>query len=175
MALPVRPNSNGESKPESARLSVDSAMPPLVDVSLPELPPMASQRIVSPPAVAQATAPVEVADDTAQDGWEVDAETGKKFKQLVGYKSGVMKHSANIIKAGGMTLDQLRKSIEEDPDFDLDDLNGSAETFLSHLRVPPDKEEQKRLKEERAKRQKAYDAVNARNAAEAEAEDEASW
>lgn len=45
--------------------------------------------------------------------------------------------------------------------FDIDDLQGEANTYLSHLRVPPDREEMKRLRLERERAEiekiKAFD------------------
>lgn len=182
MALPIRPSANSTPKP--AGLPDLGALPDTSSLSLPALP---SEETVSQPKQApvrrsspitaptpepQPSAPLE----EAEDGWVIDPVTGKRHKELAGYKKGVMHSSAKIIKAGGLTLQQLRLAVDEDKDFDLDDLNGSAEMFLSHLRVPPNKEEQKRLIEERARRQKQYDRIaadEAREEAEREAAEEA--
>lgn len=185
MALPVRPSNNGEPKPASENAADLGAMPDLSSMalpSMPELPSFTPEPEVRRPAV-QETSAVQSRSEAPRsvtpqreskqlpEGWEIDAETGKPFKQLTGYKKGVMKHSSAVIKAGGMTLTQLRAAVDEEPDFNLDDLNGSAETFLSHLRVPPNKEEQKRLIEERAKRQKAFDEAASRIVEEDDFED----
>lgn len=174
MALPVRPNSAGAPKQPAGAQAASEVMPELPAMALPELPevqiPTYREPQVAPPQhTKQAQSPV--GQNSPNDGWEIDKETGKHFKLLPGYKQGVMKHSAAIIKAGGMTLTQLRSAVDEDPDFSLDDLNGSAETFLSHLRVPPDKEEQARLIAERAMRQKNFDEAASRVVEENDFED----
>lgn len=169
MALPIRPNSNNAlplpKVPVEALPELPDALPeitlPEPELSTPKAPRKKTQNTAeSTSSPAQKRAP----EKSIPEGWEIDAETGKAFKPLPGYKNGVMKHSAKLIKAGGMTLDQLRSAIVLDPDLDPDNLNGAAETFLSHLRVPPNKEEQERLRQERAKRQAAFDAADARNA-----------
>jgi hypothetical protein len=178
MALPVRPTGNGAPKPPLPSTPSAEALPDLSSMGLPEIPqvkrprsePTPTQRSV-PKAPAEPKAAPAPQDEILDDGWVIDVETGKRFKQLKGYKRGVMKHSTAVIKAGGLTLDQLRTAVDEEPDFDLDNLNGAANTFLSHLRVPLDKEEQKRLREERAKRQRAYDEAASRVEEEDEFED----
>lgn len=169
MALPVRPTGNGAPKLPTAPTPDLGAMPDLSGASLPPMPeptPAAAPILPAAPAPRKVR-PVEAAPKPkptveVEDGWEVDSETGKKFKRLPGYSLGVMKQSKAIIKAGGLDLDQLRKAVGEDPDLNVDDLNGSAEMFLSHLRVPLDREEQLRLRKERAVRQRAYDEANSR-------------
>lgn len=184
MALPIRPSANAT--PKAAGLPDLGALPDTSSLSLPALP---SEETVSQPKQAptrrssptpqpapEPQPPAVIEED--EEGWVVDPVTGKRHKELTGYKKGVMHSSAKIIKAGGLTLQQLRLAVEEDKDFDLDDLNGSAETFLSHLRVPPNKEEQKRLMEERARRQKQYDRIaadEAREEADREAAEEAKF
>lgn len=68
--------------------------------------------------------------------WTVDPETGVKYKTIpktewVGTEGRSVLHLTEINA--------------------FDDLNGAANDYLAHLRVPPDKEEQKRLNEERAR------------------------
>lgn len=54
---------------------------------------------------------------------------------------------------GALTLDQMRKYIGEQDDFDVNDLNGMANVFLSkESRTPPSREEMLELREERRKR-----------------------
>jgi len=102
-----------------------------------------------------------VAETTEDSEWRIDPKTGKRYKDLPGFKKGVMGSKATITRGakGGFGADDLRTMLEDVPDFNMDDLNGTAEMFMAHLRVPPDKEEQKRLAAERAERQKAYDAI----------------
>jgi len=85
--------------------------------------------------------------------YAVDPKTGKRYKKLPGAPSEAIKaHEAN--KKSGLTLDQARKMIPVDEDFDIDDLTSTAELFMSHLRVPPNKEEIAELKKERENRMK---------------------
>lgn len=123
-----------------------------------------------PPALPpqQPSKPASPAAAPAEDGWLIDEETGKRYKPMPGFKPGVMssKSAVKSIASGNVSLEALRSMVEDVPDFSLDDLNGSAEMFLPHLRVPPDKEEQKRLAEERKARQKMFDAIAAREAEE---------
>lgn len=156
MALPIRPQ---QGLPKTPPVS------PINDEPLPSLPSKAQEKASStaPPAPGK--------QSPADEGWRVDPKTGKRYKQLPGYKPGVMESKraiANVAK-GNVSITQIRAMVDEEQDFNLDDLNGSADTFLSHLRVPPDKEEMKRLLAERAERQKIFDAAAAREAAEEQA------
>lgn len=95
------------------------------------------------------------------DGWRVDPKTGKRYKQLkMSSKEAIAASRKN--KNSGLTLEQARQLIAEEEDFDVDDLNGAANTFLAHLRVPPNKEELEKLKQERIKkmRQQASEYQN---------------
>lgn len=71
------------------------------------------------------------------EGWAIDKKTGKKYKVL----------PKTEYDADGMPMLQIT-------DFDDSDLNSEAEKFLAHLRVPPDKAEQQRLRELRAEMQR---------------------
>lgn len=93
-------------------------------------------------------------NEDIDDGYAIDPKTGKKYKKLPNVPKDVVRADK---KSGGLSLEQLRNSIPE-ADFDLDDLNGAADLFLAHLRVPPDKEEMKRLREERLRRAKKQNA-----------------
>ena len=108
----------------------------------------------------------------SDDSWRVDPKTGKKYKLMPGFKNidKMTKSSIKNIAANGASMETLRTLVDEDPDFSLDDLNGSADTFLSHLRVPPDKEEQAKLIAERKARQEAYDRLAEELSAEEDAE-----
>lgn len=97
--------------------------------------------------------------EESTESWEIDPVTGKKFKALPGYKEGVSfsKTKTKEYANHGMTITDLRTFVDVDDDFNMDDLKGTAETFLPHLRVPPDKEEQERLRKARAAQQKEHD------------------
>lgn len=154
MALPVRPSSG-------------LPVPAPTEESLPEIPETRASEPSSdrtPPRSAERT----------EEGFSIDPKTGKKYKELPGFKPGVLENKAavKIAKTVGMTLTQLRATTEMDPDFNLDDLNGSANLFLPHLRVPPNKEEQMRLREEKAKRQQAYNSAFERSSGEEESSED---
>lgn len=191
MALPIRP---GQGLPTSRPVTsaAQEAAPAEQGLpSLPVLPEIPKPQAEAPkprqrpaprpeptpePVAKKAPAPRREAPQAKPElpeGWAIDPVTGKKFKKLPGFKEGVMRSQAAIKKAanGGMTLEQLRMTVIEEPDFDLDNLNGSAETFLAHLRVPPNKEEQRKLREEREAREKLYEEA-ARRAAAEQAEEE---
>ncbi len=181
MALPIRPGNGG--------LPVARPAAPLPDLgALPDLTETRPESIQAPPARTPApaapaqrpisespkrAAPQSPAARAPQEseqrkplpaGYAVDPVTGKRYKKLPGFKEGVMSSKAAVKAAsnGGMTLDQLRATVREDPDLNPDDLNGAAELFMAHLRVPPDKEEQKKLLAERAKRESAFKTAHER-------------
>ena len=87
--------------------------------------------------------------------FKVDPKTGKKYEVLPASRLDAVKNFKN--QKGGPGLDFLRKSVEEVDDIDLDKLNEEADRFLAHLRVPPDKDEIARLREEKIRRQRAQD------------------
>lgn len=101
----------------------------------------------------KAATPSSVNEDI-DDGYAIDPKTGKRYKKLPNVPKDVVRADK---KSGGLSLEQLRNSIPE-ADFDLDDLNGAADMFLAHLRVPPDKDEMKKLREERLRRAKKQSA-----------------
>lgn len=92
------------------------------------------------------------------DDWIIDEKTGKKYRKLPQASSAAIKASKSN-NGGFSSIDQLRKYVGEVEDFDLDNLDGMANEFLAHLRVPPDKSEQKRLAEERKKQSSAQNSV----------------
>lgn len=97
-------------------------------------------------------------DESTSDlpkGWDIDPKTGKKYKKLL----GAPPEAIRVGRKGGLSKEQLEAITVFDEDFDIDDLNSTAEMFLAHLRVPPDKEEQKRLLEEKKKKRRASDAA----------------
>lgn len=97
------------------------------------------------------SASIPVNPEETDDRWRVDPRTGKRYKVLKqSSKEAIAASKRN--KNGGLTLEQARQLIEDEEDFDADDLNKSAETFLAHLRVPPNRDELEQLKAERVKR-----------------------
>lgn len=88
---------------------------------------------------------------TEESPWKVDPKTGKRYKMLPGIDHNVIR-DARKSGAKSFSLEQLQEHVNNDPDFDGDDLNKSAEIFMAHLRVPPNKEEQERLRQEKRER-----------------------
>ena len=91
--------------------------------------------------------------DEVEEGWKRDPKTGKVFKVIPKAEYDADNYPVLHLK-----------------DLDLDNLNGEADKYLAHLRVPPDKEETKRLLAEKAARQKAANAAYRRNNPEEEDE-----
>lgn len=153
MALPTRPTS-GQPAPRREPVPPkreSNALPSLPDIELPPEPQVRKQEPVrqsaqrAEPRQAPAQAPrkpkttaskpkkpvvTEPVSTGSEDGWAIDPKTGKKYRKL----------PKTVMGNDGRPLLQIE-------DFNLDDLTGEAEMFLAHLRVPPDKEEQKRLRE----------------------------
>ncbi len=188
MALPIRPQQGLPVKRPDSPVSepaeeLATELPDLLpEPMLPSLeevtvqPASRVERVAPAKPQQQVRKPAPVAqpkEEALPEGWAIDPVTGKRFKQIAGYKPGVMKSRAAVKAAsnGGMSLDQLRATVNLDPDFDLDNLNGSAETFLAHLRVPPNKEEQQELLRLRAAREEQFAKAAAR-AAEDDEDDE---
>lgn len=95
------------------------------------------------------------------DGWAIDSRTGKRYKPLMATPKEVLA-AYKKTKGAGFDRKQAMAMIEVQDDFSIDDLNGSAETFMAHLRVPPSKEEREeliRMKSEMAKKQKEAKAL----------------
>lgn len=113
------------------------------------------------PAPAQTAAPAaprpqaQTGQEALPEGWAIDPKTGVKYRTLA--PSGPEAVKA-FEKGGrkGLTLDQLRTFVPE-ADFDVDDLNGAANEFLAHLRVPVPKEEIEAARRARAVRRAASD------------------
>lgn len=154
MALPIRPNSGATpaSKPAvrrpapKASAEPDFSLPPLDDLAAPtphvKKPPVRSPRPAAK-APKPAAEPVIEPEDELEEGWAIDEKTGVKYKTI----------PKSVYKGKGKTAIPLL-AIE---DFDADNMTGEAETYLGHLRIPPDKEEQERLKQLRAQLRKRSD------------------
>lgn len=155
MALPIRPSGSPSSPTQK---NENNTQLPQLDFSslsprVPSLPPQ--QQLPSPPI--QQDKPHK----TVPDGYAVDKETGKLYKQLPGFKKGVLNSKTTIRTAakGGFGLSELRTMVEEADDFDIDNWGKTADIYLAHLRVPPDKQEIERLRKERLKRQQEFDKL----------------
>lgn len=100
-------------------------------------------------------------DDSVEsdDRWVTDAKTGVRHKELSRIPKNVLSAMHKVAKSGGTPSSSELKFIPREKDFDsIDAFTGAgmdaiAKTFLGHLRVPPNEEELKRLREEYAKRQ----------------------
>lgn len=100
-------------------------------------------------------------DDSVEsnDRWVTDAKTGVKHKELSRIPKNVLSAMHKVAKSGGTPSSSELKFIPREKDFDSIDaftgagMDAMAETFLGHLRVPPNEEELKRLREEYARRQ----------------------
>lgn len=162
MPLPTPPRPSNEPSKNTAG---EASLPGLDEVSLPPVsPPPAKPRSEGLPLPPSPTK--EVPKSREEDrGWRVDPKTGKKYKVLAKNSPDAVKSAKN---GEGLTLDQLFKYTEDDPDFNLDDLNGSAETFLAHLRVPPSPEELKKLRAEREARLRRAEAQRVRESTQDE-------
>ena len=126
MALPTSPVPASEPQ---AKRPVEASPP---ERGLPTLP--------SAPARVEEKKPA--AEVEKESDWVVDPHTGVRHRKLPGFDPEAVSANARAVKAGkqGLSLDQLR-SYTEEADFDVDDLNGAAEQFLAHLRVPVPQEE----------------------------------
>lgn len=85
--------------------------------------------------------------------WAIDKKTGKSYKKFIEIPKEEIEY---FNKSKGSMTRQMRELIDSEVDFDIDDLNGTATTFMAHLRVPPSPEEREeilRKKAEIAKRQ----------------------
>lgn len=138
MALPI-PNSNNRrpEKNKAPEAEVQSLPTPedfvLPNLSVPSAP--LPEPTPEPPAAL-----VENQRAPQKEGWAVDAHTGVKYKTLAANNPEAIK--AFKSEGGkGLTLDQLRRYSKTEEDFDIDNLNNTADAFLAHLRVPVPQEE----------------------------------
>jgi len=99
--------------------------------------------------------------DEIKDGalWRTDPKTGKRYKVLMATpKEALVAYRRN---KGALPIEQLMKLIEVDEDFAIDDLNGTAEKFMAHLRVPPSPEEKEALIRKKQQMAKAQEQERA--------------
>jgi hypothetical protein len=157
MALPIRPNSGAQ--PRSTTKAVTRPLPKektVEEISLPsfdelvETPPQPVKKapvkrpIAKPVPVVTAPEPEPEEDDELEEGWAIDEKTGAKYKTI----------PKSVYQGKGKNAVPLLM-IEE---FDVDNMTGEAETYLSHLRIPPNKQEQAELLRLRAELRKRSDA-----------------
>lgn len=141
MALPIPNGQNRQPKPADSEASKE-------EQGLPTLPPMPqrSQPLpTSTPEVSEVPRPTKKPappapkpEPVVPKGYAVDEETGITYRKL----------PKSEYDSNGNPVLQIQ-------DFDADDLNAEAESFLGHLRVAPSKEEILQLREERARKMRA--------------------
>lgn len=135
------------------------------------------QETVAAPRSAEAPQPVQtdklpdepVADAPADGNWVTDPKTGERYQQLPQASREAIRAYKGT-KGAGFTLDEMKRFVGIQQDFDIDDLNGTAQTFMAHLRVPPSKEEQEAIlrrkaelaEEQRRKRAEMDQELNAK-------------
>lgn len=91
--------------------------------------------------------PIFEDEDSGQ--WAVDPKTGKRYKALPSTpKEAIAAYRKT--KGAGLSKSEMMAFVQTQEDFDIDDLNGTAETFMAHLRVPPSPEEREEILRKRA-------------------------
>jgi len=130
----------------------------------------APRRAEAPQPVQTDELPDEAAGDVPLDGdWVTDAKTGKRYKRLPQASREAVRAYKGT-KGAGFTLDEMKRFVGFQENFDIDDLNGTAELFMPpRLRTPPSKEEQEAIlrrkaqlaEEQRAKRAEIDQELNA--------------
>ena len=97
--------------------------------------------------------------EALEEEWETDPRTGKRYRKMPATEWTSTKDGG---RSGFMSVSHF-----SDDDmlsaFDGTSMNLAAESFLAHLRVPPDKKEQERLRREKAELKKAQDAAYQRS------------
>lgn len=88
-------------------------------------------------------------EDDDSNQWAVDPKTGKRYKTLAATPKEALA-AYKRTKGGGFTIAEMQALVGVQEDFDIDDLNGTAETFMAHLRVPPSPEEREEILRKRA-------------------------
>lgn len=90
--------------------------------------------------------PIEEEDTTE---WALDPKTGKRYKALPSTpKEAIAAYKKT--RGAGLSKSEMMAFIQTQDDFNIDDLNGTAETFMAHLRVPPSAEEREEILRKRA-------------------------
>jgi len=128
--------------------------PEVESVKLPVSKPKTSEKSVAPakkPAAQKSSSPssktAKVSEPVEQDdGWRIDAKTGKKYKVIPKIPKEVLAAGQNA---------QARYMREHKEEFSgivgFGNLNAAADMFLAHMRVPPSEEELKKARAELAK------------------------
>lgn len=172
MALPIPEDLKKNKKKEVSGEAVDKVSPTSDDFSLPDLSSILGKKEAKPvenvskkrrkkPGLPVSDLPVKKKVEPASPSdsffdengneWRIHAKTGKKYRVIPesrysgGGQEGV---SASSFK-GKSEFARPELTV---PDFDADDLNSEADTFLAHLRVPPSKDEMERLRSDRARK-----------------------
>jgi len=137
-----------------------------------------TQETVAAPRSAVAPQPVQtdelpdesVGDEVLDGDWAIDPATGKRYKRLPQASREAIRAYKGT-KGAGFTLDEMKRFVGFQENFDIDDLNGTAELFMPpRLRTPPSKEEQEAIlrrkaelaEEQRAKRAEMDQELNAK-------------
>lgn len=187
--LPDLPPRKSEEAPQAPQPKIELPSLPQVDLSSvsvrprPKRKPKASERGGEEPKSAQQTprrtlpsreerARVSEPQAGSKPGWAVDPRTGKEYRLLPASDPEAVKA---FVKGGkkGLSLEEMMKYTADVEGFDIDDLNSTAEAFLGHLRVPPDRDEIERLRREKAAAIRRQNAVySANNKDELEETDE---
>lgn len=109
------------------------------------------------PRKEQSQPPVHDKKESIEEGYAIDPKTGIKHRVLPGVKEDAVKSFNSLTKKqiADLTFSSMKHYVETMEDFDIEDLDNTAQDFLGHLRIAPDKEEQKRLREERASRKRS--------------------
>lgn len=131
MALPIPDRSKRPQKKAAPR-------PPQEEVGLPDLQPSPRREAPAEPApeaLKRSFFSRKKAEEEIPEGYAKDPKTGVLYRALPKTE-----------------FDSEGKPLLAVPEFDADDLNGEASSFLAHLRVAPSKEEMKALREARAER-----------------------
>lgn len=106
-----------------------------------------------------------------EQGWGYDPKTGKKYKLLVPNTSTKEINSLGKKTQGGSTLGiaDLRRIWGENSEFKESEafygngLNDLSDTFLAHLKVPPNQEEMAELRRKKAQMVQSQEAEWAKN------------
>lgn len=133
------------------------------------------RRLPAPtPAPKEEVAPGGLTAAEVAEGWTVDSKTGVKYKKLFENDPALVEaHAKGRMTSNASIFSLMSNHTPQLDDFDADDLTSAADRFLAHLRVPPDREEIARLREERARRRRQEEEVYAQEVEALEAADEA--
>ena len=94
-----------------------------------------------------------------QSRWVTDPKTGVRYKAMTPTPPDVLQSMKRAVKGAGFSISDMsmipkEEEFEHIDAFNGNDLNKVAKVFLGHLKVPPNEEELKRLRQEYAERQR---------------------